>query len=78
MQKQHKITVQVAIASTDGPLFEKLSTFAGHVGSRERAHYLKTLLIRGYEVLERVPSVSALPNQSPSAVPRAPVKSHKF
>lgn len=78
MKKKDKITLQLTIASSDGPLFEKLRALAGHKGGRERAHYARALLIRGYEILERVPSVISLPNPSSSAIPRAPVKPHKF
>ncbi|WP_157128681.1 hypothetical protein [Cupriavidus sp. USMAA2-4] len=80
MTKRASIRTEILVTPADGPLYDRLSELPGHAGSRERAKYLKALLMRGLYAGE----VAQVHRQSPPLSVVAPpvssdtVKRHTF
>ncbi|MGE8449668.1 MAG: hypothetical protein ACN6OP_03385 [Pseudomonadales bacterium] len=53
MRKTDSIYVEICINPDDGPLHKRLKQYPSHAGSRQRAQYAKSLLIRAFEMLEK-------------------------
>lgn len=67
MKKTDSICVEIRISPNDGPLHNRLKQYPGYAGSRERAQYVKSLLIRAFETLEQAPYSAVFPTHSPVA-----------
>ncbi|WP_416047388.1 hypothetical protein [Cupriavidus basilensis] len=53
MKRTDSICVEIRISPNDGPLHNRLKQYPSYAGSRERAQYVKSLLIRAFETLEQ-------------------------
>ncbi len=80
MRKTDSIYIEICINPNDGPLHNKLKQYPQYAGNRERAQYVKSLLIQAHAILEQRQMLSVPMAQSTVAMMNAPVtlRRHKF
>lgn len=70
MRKTDSIYLEICINPNDGPLHKRLKQYPSYAGSRERAQYVKSLLIRAFETLEQ-------PQYGTASAAHSPVAQHQ-